>query len=69
MLLLQLAYFVSALILFLIASYPFLEEMRNGEAFFTNLRRLQNEKRKGSNFLALAFFNLLVSFLSFFVIG
>lgn len=69
MLLLQLAYFGCALILFLLASYPFLEEMRNGEAFFANLRKLQNEKRKGSNLLALAFFNLLLSFLSFFFIG
>jgi hypothetical protein len=68
-LLLQLAYFVAALVIFFLASWPFLDEMRNGEAFFTNLRRLLNERRKGSKFLAFAFLNLLISFLSFFVIG
>jgi hypothetical protein len=65
MLLLQLAYFGFSAILFLLASYPFLDEMRNGESFFANLRKLQKEKRKGSSFLALTFLNLMLSFLFF----
>ncbi|MFM1980042.1 MAG: hypothetical protein RLZ68_1307 [Pseudomonadota bacterium] len=69
MLLLKLAYFGSAVFLFLLASSPFLDEMRNGESFFSNLRKLQKEKRKGSSFLALTFFNLMLSFLSFLFIN
>lgn len=64
MLLLQLGYFCIALLLFLLASYPFLDEMRNGESFFANLRKLRKDRRKGSDFLALAFVNLNLSFLA-----
>ena len=65
MLLLKLAYFAFAAALFLMASYPFRNEMRNSESFYANLRRLQKEKRKGTNLLGLAFGNLMLSAIFF----
>ena len=67
MLLLKLAYFAFSGALFLLASYPFRNEMRNSEPFFTSLRRLQKERRKGVNLLGLAFGNLMLSAVFFLV--
>jgi hypothetical protein len=61
MLLLKLAYFACAGILFLLASYPFRNEMRNSESFYANLRRLQKDERKGATLLGLAFGNLMLA--------
>lgn len=65
MLLFKLSYFAFAATLFLVASYPFFTEIRNGESFYANLRRLQKGERKGSNFLALAFCHFMLTFLLF----
>lgn len=52
MLLAKLAYFGFSGALFFLASYPFLDELRNQQSFFSNLRRLQRAKRRGSTLLA-----------------
>lgn len=65
MLLFKLSYFAFATTLFLVASYPFFAEMRNGESFYANLLKVQKEKRKGSNFLALAFWHFMLTFCLF----
>ena len=68
MLLLKLAYFSLAGALFLLATYPLRSEMRNSASFISNLRRLQGEKRQGTNLIALAFGNLILSVIVFLVI-
>lgn len=61
MVLMKLAYFGFSAALFMLASYPFRNEMRNRQSFFSNLRKLQKENKRGSLLLALAFFNLLMA--------
>lgn len=61
MLLYKLAYFTFSGILFLAAGFPFLDEMRNGESFFTNLKRVLKSKKPGARLLALAFLNMYVA--------
>jgi len=60
-LLYKLAYFILSGIFFLVVGFPFLEEMRNGESFFTNLKRVLKNKRPGARLLALAFLNMYVA--------
>lgn len=68
MLLFKLSYFAFAATLFFVASYPYFSEMRNGESFYANLRKLQKGKRKGSNFLALTFWHFMLTFCLFVLI-
>jgi hypothetical protein len=67
MLLAKLAYFSFSGALFFFASYPFLNDLRNQKSFFSNLRRLQRDKRRGSTLLALAFYNVLLAASLFFL--
>jgi hypothetical protein len=67
MLLIELAYFSFSGVLFFIASYPFIDEMRNGESFYSNLRVFLKNKRRGSRFLLFAFLNVLLASSFFFL--
>jgi hypothetical protein len=61
MLLSKFSYFALSSICFLVAGFPFLDEMRNGESFYTNLKRVLRTKKPGARLLAMAFLNMCVA--------
>lgn len=67
MLLIKLAYFSISTVLFLAASFPYRNEMRNEQSFFSNLKKILKTKTSGSILLGLASLNMLLASSLFFL--
>ena len=53
-----LGYLTVSIIICFIASYPFLDEMRNQKSLYENIKRVLVEKKPGAKFLLCSFVNL-----------
>ena len=67
MLLIKLGYFAFSAILFLAASFPFRNELRNEQSFFFNLKKILKTKTLGSTLLGLTSINMLLAASLFFL--
>lgn len=53
-------YLAASVLIFLVASHPFLAEMRNNRSLYENMKKILQEKKPGAKFMLFSFFNLLV---------
>lgn len=52
-------YLAASVLIFLVASHPFLAEMRNSRSLYDNMKKILQEKKPGAKFMLFSFINLL----------